>query len=223
MGPRLRPFRSWAVALAVLGGFLMGLAPAGTAHGQAPKAAQLSKADRADIGRIERHINEISTLQSRFLQVTSTGSFSQGTLYLWRPGRLRVEYDPPEPMLIVANGTWLIYEDRKLEQITQLPLAATPASILVADSVSLFSDAFIITGFERGPGSLRLTLVRAKDPLAGSVTLIFSDRPLALKKWVVIDAQGIATTVSLLQVRLGIPLNPKLFQYDLPEDPYDRQ
>jgi len=201
----------------------MGPAPVGPAYGAAPKAALLSDADKADIGRIERHINEIGTLQSRFLQVTSTGSFSQGTLYLWRPGRLRVEYDPPNPMLVVANNTWLIYEDKELEQITQLPLGATPASVLVADSISLFSDEFTITGFERGPGSLRLTFVRAKDPLAGSVTLIFSDRPLALKKWIVIDGQGIATTVSLLQARLGIPLNPELFQYDLPEAPSDGQ
>lgn len=188
-----------------------------------PKAARLSDADRADITRIERHINGIKTLQSRFLQVTSTGAYSEGTLFLWRPGRLRIEYDPPSPILIVANRTWLIYEDKELEQITQLPLAATPADILVADNISLFSDALTITRFERGAGSLRLTLARTEDPLAGNITLVFSDRPLSLKKWTVIDAQGVATTVSLLGSRLGMPLNPELFEYDLPEEPLDKE
>ena len=186
-------------------------------------AAPLSDADRADIARIERHINEIETLQARFLQVTSTGDYSEGTLFLWRPGRLRIEYDPPTPMLIVANRTWLIYEDKKLEQVTQMPLSATPAEILVADNISLFSDAFTITRFERGASSLRLTVTRTEDPLAGNITLVFSDRPLALKKWTVIDAQGVATTVSLLGSSLGAPLNPALFEYELPEAPLDRE
>ncbi len=188
-----------------------------------PLAALLSDADRADIARIERYINEIETLQARFLQVSSTGDYAEGTLFLWRPGRLRIEYDPPNPILIVANRTWLIYEDKELEQITQLPLAATPADILVAENISLFSDAFTITRFERGAGSLRLTVTRAEDPLAGNITLVFSDRPLALKKWTVIDAQGVATTVSLLGSRLGAPLNPKLFEFELPEEPMDGQ
>ena len=215
--------RLWrGTVLALLGTACIAGASVAAAQ-SASQAARLSDADRADIIRIERHINEIETLQARFLQVTSTGDYSEGTLFLWRPGRLRIEYDPPSPMLIVANRTWLIYEDKELEQITQLPLAATPADILVADNISLFSDAFTITRFERGAGSLRLTVARAEDPLAGNITLVFSDRPLALKKWTVIDAQGVATTVSLLGSRLGAPLNPKLFEYELPEEPPENE
>src|SRR3712207_6871131 len=38
--------------------------------------------------------------------------------WIWRPGRMRFEYDPPEPLLLVAShGQFLLY-DRELRQPT---------------------------------------------------------------------------------------------------------
>ncbi len=61
--------------------------------------------------------------------------------------------------------------------------------------------------------------MRNEDPLDGSLTLIFSDRPLTFRKWIVTDAQGVVTTVSLLRTRFGLPLNPELCQFEAP-DPF---
>ncbi len=41
-------------------------------------------------------------------------------------------------------------------------------------------------------------MIKGNDPLEGNLTLIFSDKPLGLKKWTVTDAQGVVTNVSLL-------------------------
>ena len=188
------------------------LAWAAGAAADAPPAARLGDAERADIARIEAYLNGVSTLSARFLQVTSTGTYSEGTLYLWRPGRMRVEYDPPVPILIVADGRSLVYHDRKLEQVSYLGLESTPAGILLAETVSL-SKSVTVTGFERGSGALRVRLVKTEDPLEGSLTLVFGDRPLTLKKWVVTDPQGVTTTISLLGARYGHPLNPELFRF----------
>ena len=89
----------------------------------------------AEINRVEKYLNELLTLKSRFLQATSTGEFSEGTLYLSRPGKIRIEYDPPTELLIVADGTWLIYNDIKLDQITHLPLRTTTANILLKKKI----------------------------------------------------------------------------------------
>ncbi|MFQ5618792.1 MAG: outer membrane lipoprotein carrier protein LolA [Rhodospirillales bacterium] len=184
-----------------------------------PRAATLSAAELADVGRIEAYLNRIRTLKARFLQVSSTGDLSEGTLFISRPGRLRIEYDPPVPILIVAARGVLTYFDKELEQVSEIDLASTPAGILVQETISFFSGDFMLTRFERQADAARLTLVRTEDPLEGSLTLVFSDRPLTLRKWVVTDAQGEATTVSLLKTRFGLPLNPELFTFEAPEPP----
>ncbi len=180
---------------------------------QQPRAARLTAEDKAEIGRIEDYLNGLKTLEARFLQVTSTGEYSEGKLHLDRPGRLRIEYDPPVPVLIVANRGLLTYFDKELQQVSHVPLSSTPAGILVREKISLMSDEFIIIGFERESQAVRLSLVRASDPQEGSLALVLADRPLELKKWMVTDAQGVTTTVSLLDARTGIAIDPKLFEF----------
>jgi outer membrane lipoprotein-sorting protein len=58
--------------------------------------------------QIEDYLNNIRTIRARFRQVSSTGDVAEGYLYIQRPGRIRVEYDPPSPILIVSDGSFLI-------------------------------------------------------------------------------------------------------------------
>jgi outer membrane lipoprotein-sorting protein len=194
------------------------------AHAQAPALAQTqgvairSKADQADIARIEAYLNTIRTMKSRFLQISSDGDYSEGTLYFSKPGKMRLEYDDPNPNLIVSDGVNLIFFDKELGQVSYFDLDGTQAAILLADNISFSTGDVLVTRLERGPGVLRLTVAKESDPLEGNMTLIFSDRPLALKKWTVIDAQGIATNISLLGPRFGVPLGQKLFEVEVPSD-----
>jgi hypothetical protein len=45
------------------------------------------------------------------------------------------------------------------------------------------------------------------------VTLVFSDEPLTLKKWELVDPQGIRTQVSLVNPVYGEEVDPDLFKY----------
>jgi outer membrane lipoprotein-sorting protein len=47
--------------------------------------------------------------------------------------------------------------------------------------------------------------------------MVFSDNPLALQQWSIVDQQRKTTTVSLYDERFGVALDPKLFVY---QDPY---
>ena len=199
-----------SVALLVGALFFSGL---GEAAAKVDEAHPLSAADRKDLSRIQDYMNRITTLQSTFLQASSNGGYAEGTLYLSRPGKMRIEYDPPAQFLIVADGTWLIYHDKELEQMTHLPLGSTPAAIIVDEKMSLFGDDPKVTRIERGPGVIAVTLVSNDDE--GSITLVFGDRPLVLKKWIVIDAQGVRTSVSLLSSQIGVALDDKLFKVKL--------
>ena len=176
---------------------------------------QPSPQDAADLARIEAYLNGIRTLKAHFLQVAPDGAMSQGTAWLDRPGRMRFEYDPPAPFLLVAAHGNLVFEDRSIEQISNVPLSLTPLGILLADHVSLSGDVRV-TGFRRLPGQLEVTLVRSGSPQDGSLTLLFTDSPLALRQWTVVDAQRRETRVTLYNVEQGVSLDPKLFQFDDP-------
>jgi outer membrane lipoprotein-sorting protein len=180
--------------------------------------AILSSGDKTAVNRVEKYLNELFTLKSRFLQATSTGSYTEGTFYLSRPGKMRIEYDPPAQLLIVADGTWLIYNDLELDQITHLPLSQTPANILLQEKISLISGGLEVTKVEHAPGIIGVTMTSA-DESTGHISLIFADKPLELKKWVVVDPQGVTTSVSLLSTQRDISLDPKIFNIKLKQQP----
>lgn len=200
--------------LALAGAGIVGTLGRGAVAAVTPRP-QLSEQDRADITRIETYLNDIRTLSARFMQVSDSGGTAEGKLYLSRPGKLRLEYDPPVPILMVANGGFLIHYDKQLKAVTHLPINSTPAGLLVREHIALSGD-ITVTAVERGPGSLRVSLLQTKDPNAGRIMLVFSERPFALSNWQVVDAQGNVTRVALIDPRAGVPLDPGLFRFTDP-------
>lgn len=189
----------------------------------APRLARaVTPADSADLQRVQDYLNNIHTLQSRFEQISNDGGVATGTLYLSRPGKMRVEYDPPVPILLVATDNRIWYYDKKLEQVSFFDLKDTPAWFLLQDNVSFGGD-ISVTNLERDPGALRVTVHEAKNPSLGQATLVLSDKPLELKKWQIIDAQQKAVTVTLDDPHYGAPLSPSLFYWTDPRPPEARQ
>jgi len=181
-----------------------------------PAAAQaLSAADRADIARAEAWLNNLRTLKARFLQIAQGGASAEGTAWIARPGRMRFEYDPPEPLLLVAaNGQFFFY-DKAMRQPTTLPLSSTPLGILLQENVRL-SGAVTVSRVERGGGLTAITLFRTGAAAEGRLTLVFSDQPTELKQWVVVDAQGRETRVSLYAPEYGGRFANLLFDFNDP-------
>jgi outer membrane lipoprotein-sorting protein len=68
-----------------------------------------------------------------------------------------------------------------------------------------------------------VSVVQSKDPQAGRIMLVFSERPFALSNWQVTDAQGSVTRVALIEPRSGVPLDPALFRFTDPGNLTPRQ
>jgi outer membrane lipoprotein-sorting protein len=183
----------------------------------APRAVALSQEDRADAQRVEQYLNGIRSLSAHFQQYAANGGTAGGQLVVARPGRMRFEYDKPSPILLLADGTFVVYIDNQLKQVSYLPIGSTPAWFLLRDTISL-TDGVTITKFERGPGAIRITLVENKSPENGTLTLTFSDKPLDLKQWTIVDQQGKSTTVVLSDARYGVPVDSKAFTFVDPRD-----
>lgn len=184
--------------------------------GPAAVAAELGARDKADIARAEAHLNGIRTLRAQFIQTTSTGSFAEGRLFLRRPGLLRLDYRPPATLQIFADGTWLIYVDTELNEVNQVPLSATPAGILVDETVRLSGDV-TVTRVERGPRALRIHVVRTDEPDSGTLILAFQDRPIRLRHWILVDSQGVRTRVALVNPEFNVAIDNKVFEFERPD------
>ncbi len=177
----------------------------------------LSDADRAALGQVSAWLNGIKTMSGEFSQISSDGGASEGTFYLRKPGRLRFEYLPPTPLLVVADGYMIAVEDTKLETQDRYPLVESPLSVLLNDDVDLASNANI-TKVESRPGELRITARADEEELRGTVTFVFSMPEIALRYWVVSDPQGMDVTVILAGVRSGVVLADELFVISDPSD-----
>lgn len=178
--------------------------------------AALTPRDRADIGRIEAYMNGLKTLKARFLQVAPDGNTSEGTAWVERPGKMRFEYDPPAPFLLVAGYGGLMFHDRKLNQTSNIPLSQTPLGIILAEKVAFGGDV-TVAAVDRQPGFIELTLFRTKSPGDGTLRLGFADSPLGLKQWSVIDPQKLETRVTLFNIQLGDRFDSKLFDVTPPK------
>src|SRR5690242_10048395 len=86
----------------------------------AARPVRLSPQDEAELARVQAYLDEIKTLQSRFQQFSGEGGTAAGTIYLQRPGKMRIVYDDPTPILIVADGREVYYWDKKLQELSQI-------------------------------------------------------------------------------------------------------
>lgn len=180
--------------------------------------AQMTARDRSDLQRIQGYLNDIKTMSARFEQFTQEGDMAKGRVFMQRPGKMRFEYDPPSPILLIATGEVVIYVDNSLKHVTYLPTESTPAWFLLRDRITLEGDV-TVTRFEHENSVLRITVVETAHPDNGSLTLIFSDRPLELKQWTVLDQQGKRVTVTLSEQHSNVPIDPHRFMF---VDPWPR-
>jgi len=183
-------------------GYAMAAALAFAVAGGAQAREKLLPVEEAYIARVEKYINSMGNISGEFRQQSSNGSADSGIFYIKRPGRMRLEYK--SPMLLVADGESLVYHDKKLDQISYLPLDAQPAAVILKGNASFDDPKAGITIHEirRLEGNrTAIMLGHEYSRQAGSMSLIFNDSPFGIAGWQVKDAHGITTDVVLYNIR----------------------
>jgi outer membrane lipoprotein-sorting protein len=179
-----------------------------------PTAVAMTSQDTADLRRISAYLNGIHTMTARFRQHSSGGGAASGSLWLARPGRMRFEYDPPSPILLIADRFYVYYVDKQLAEMSKVGLKSTPAWFLLREPITF--DDLVVTWLERGANGLGVTVVDPAESDNGSLTMQFTSQP-ALRQWTIVDQQRKTTTVSISDVQFGVALDPELFVY---RDPF---
>ena len=167
----------------------------------------------------QKWLNGLKTLRAGFTQTTSTGTSVVGDIEIIRPGRMLINYKSPNGLQIFADGAWLIYIDRNLREVNQVPIKWTPARVLLRDKIELIGQASVRV--EESKTEFRLALIPRESSEDGNITLIFSKNPSKLISWIVTDPQGIQTTVLLDNIAINIPIEQGRLTYSPPDWAFD--
>lgn len=174
----------------------------------------LAQAQSAEnIKKIEDYLNNISTMEATFVQMASNGATAEGRLFIKKPNKIRMEYADPTNVLIVGDGDFIVYNDMDLDQVTHINYEDIPASLILAQNIKIDGKNIKITDFYQDSGSTSITLDYANKGDLGPITLTFSNSPMELKQWRIVDPQSVEVTVSMYDAKKDIELDDKIFKF----------
>jgi outer membrane lipoprotein-sorting protein len=194
---------------------LLALMFAGTQAMAAPPSAPVlhrhfSEAQKADLKRISDYLNGLQSVKGDFVQMDPDGTMVHGVFYLQKPGRVRFEYRPPNPNLIIADGSTLAVENSKLKTVDHYPLIGSPLALLLSTNIDLTVNSHVVD-VQHQPGNLTVSASAASGATRSDITFTFSDPGIELRQWEIIDSQGLKTTVVLNDLQSGVDIPPDLF------------
>lgn len=170
----------------------------------------LNAAHAGPIERAEAAIQAIASLTADFTQIASDGTSDSGKLYLRRPFQMRIDYNGSNPITLVATRLWLHVDNPRDRSVTSYPISQTPLGILLQNKVRLRGDDFT-TSVAAADGITQIILRRETGEAAGTLTLEFETSSFRLRRWVVEDAVGVTTAVTLQNEIYGQKLDNRLF------------
>ncbi len=166
-----------------------------------------------NIKKIEDYLNNIKSMEATFVQMASNGATAEGRLFIKKPNKIRMEYADPTNVLIVGDGDFIVYNDLDLDQVTHISYDDIPASLILASDIKIDGKRIKIADFYQDAGSTTITLDYADKGDLGPITLVFSNSPMELKQWKIVDPQSVEVTVSLYDIEKDSALNDKIFKF----------
>jgi outer membrane lipoprotein-sorting protein len=160
---------------------------------------------------ISSYFNNIGTMEARFQQYNDDGSLDTGTIYIRRPGRMRIEYDNNKALVLVSGGSVAIFDKQK-KRAQQYPLRKTPLWLILKKNVDLGRPG-AIKSIEHHRDLTRITAYDEEAPEAGRVVFEFdnADGNIKFDGWKIRTDLGETVTTRLQNVEIGMPLSNFLF------------
>lgn len=194
------------------------LAMTPVAHAQAQAAApELAQAVAA--------LRGISTMRADFVQTDRNGQSMRGVITLQRPGKIRFQYAPGIPMLVVSDGSALTLIDYEVKQVQRWPIRNSPLGVLLDPNrdVSRYGKLQATND----PNVIAVEVRDRAHPEFGVITLIFVRKAsapggLELTTWVALDSQNKRTTVRLSNQQYGVAVAANAFRWNDPRLPTRR-
>jgi outer membrane lipoprotein-sorting protein len=169
---------------------------------------------KAQAAKVSSYLSSLNTLVGNFVQVGPDGTKTKGDFYIQKPGKVRFEYDPPNPIDIIADGSSLVVRDRKLATQDIYPLSQTPLRFLLSDRIDLMKDTNVVS--VTADDLFISVTIEEKQALIGTsrLMLMLGAKDGQLKQWTVTDPQGYDTTVAVYNLDTSKKVDPGMFKID---------
>lgn len=192
---------------------------------QALTAQGSAAQNRADLDRAVGALRGITTLKADFTQTDRNGQRVNGALTLKNPGRIRFQYAPGVPMLIVSDGKALTLIDYEVRQVQRWPISNSPLGALLDPHRDVARFGTLQPTID--PNVVSIEVRDRTHPEYGVITLIFVRKPAApggleLVSWVALDSQNKRTTIRLANHRYGVAVPDSTFRWNDPRSPARR-
>ena len=174
-----------------------------------PTRAQ-SSVSQDIISQAERWFENITTMRAEFTQISSDGGVATGTLYLRRPKQMRLHYDGESRLALIVSQGWLHVDEGAAKRVNSYPIGATPFAPMLKEDIQRRSPKFVTKTASKS-GIASVIIIQETGEAAGQLTLEFSEKPFALRRWIITDAVGVTTKVTLQNPVFGETFNNFLF------------
>ena len=153
------------------------------------------RAEKISLSNLSSYLESIKKVSGSFTQINSDKTVSTGRIFLFRPGRMRMEYKTPDNSLVIVGGSQIAVFDSKSNTHPRVfPLRKTPLKILLEKKINLKTSDIII----RHEEVENSTVVVLQDPNLssyGSLKLVFTDHPVTLRQWVITNEMSDQTVL----------------------------
>jgi outer membrane lipoprotein-sorting protein len=172
---------------------------------------------KAQAAKISNYLSSLQTLVGNFVQVGPDGTKTKGEFYIQKPGKVRFEYEAPNPTAIIADGSMVAVRDRRLSTQDLYPLSQTPLRYLLSDRIDLMKDTNVVS-VTADDLFISIT-IEERQLLTGTsrLMLMVGAKDGQLKQWTVTDPQGYDTTVAVYNLDASKKVDPGMFKIDFNE------
>ncbi len=180
--------------------------------------SQQNKPKIVSVLQLEHYIESLDTVYAEFVQSNSDGTKSNGRLYIDRPRKARFEYLSPDTGIMIAQGgSVAVFDTKSNTEPLVFPLRATPLFPILTQRVSLTNPNYFVKHLV-GATHSELHLRAKSDQFKGHIEIRFNNEPIQLTGWVSVDEFGNRTSVRLIDPRLGVKLDQRLFNIALQKE-----
>jgi len=207
--------------------FVVALA-AGPGAAPAPSGAPGRLALGAVVEKVQKRYDSAADFRAHFSQTLTNPTFkrkstSSGEVLLKKPGRMRWNYQKPEPKMYLADGELLwLYEPEDKQAFKQdLKASQLPAALAFLTGKGKLADEFDIAFAPQSPyGTPRdyVLSLRPKQaqPQVKEMTFVVDPDTFQVRETVIVDGQGNVNDMVFSDIKVGTGLPDSTFRWTPP-------
>lgn len=180
--------------------------------------------------RVQARYDGIRSLRARFTQTAQNVAFggdsgtaadpSHGRVEFAKPGRMRFEYETPEPSLVVSDGKTLWIYDPTAKEVQVLSVAEgflSAAAIQFLLGAGRLEDSFEVSARRCGPERAELVLRPRAEASYERIDLVVETASGWIRETSVLDLLGNRTHLVFEGIEAGAAAPESRFRFEPPE------